>query len=348
MVENALKKKAEMEQREERIKQLGSDIDTFTGVEFEIFCQTLVEKMGFTTEGTKASGDGGIDILAYNKKTLLSGKYIIQCKRYKGSVGEPIIRDLYGVVSSERANKGILMTTGYFTKQAIAFAENKQIELIDGEELKRLMDTYMNCMENNSVYSNKSISNSNNTNNDINQRICNGDELIENDMQWVEDFSFDFCGQESECVEIEDSFLPLGCEELFLKAKTLLLENEEDVKNIGHMISVLQDYIFDSNLWKLKDSYSMEEIYENKRKASIYVIQVAQGLKNNEMLYLMYLSVLAQNYLVLGYWKNALYYYEKMLKQPGVMDVSYDPSHYAGELEQAIKIIHNITLGVVG
>ena len=61
----------------------------------------------------------------------------------------------------------------------------------------------------------------------------------------------------------------------------------------------------------------------------------------------MYLSVLAQNYLVLGYWKNALYYYEKMLKQPGVMDVSYDPSHYAGELEQAIKIIHNMCIILV-
>lgn len=64
---------------------------------------------------------------------------IIQCKRYSGSVGEPIIRDLYGVITSERANKGILMTTGHFTKSAIAFAEGKQIELIDGEKLDTLL-----------------------------------------------------------------------------------------------------------------------------------------------------------------------------------------------------------------
>ena len=36
-------------------------------------------------------------MIAYNHEPVLSGKYIIQCKRYSGSVGEPIIRDLYGV-----------------------------------------------------------------------------------------------------------------------------------------------------------------------------------------------------------------------------------------------------------
>ena len=114
-------------------------IDTMTGIEFEFLCQRLVEKMGFETETTKASGDGGIDIIAYNHQPMLSGKYIIQCKRYAGSVGEPIIRDLYGVATAERANKGILMTTGHFTKSAIEFAKDKQIELIDGEELNRLL-----------------------------------------------------------------------------------------------------------------------------------------------------------------------------------------------------------------
>lgn len=112
------------------------------GIEFERICQSLVEKMGFTTQMTKASGDGGIDLIAYNHQPLLSGKYIIQCKRYAGSVGEPIIRDLYGVVTSERANKGILMTTGHFTKSAIAFSAGKPIELIDGEKLKSLFINY--------------------------------------------------------------------------------------------------------------------------------------------------------------------------------------------------------------
>lgn len=98
--------------------------------------------MGFNVETTKASGDGGIDLIAYNSQPLLSGKYIIQCKRYTGSVGEPVIRDLYGVVTSERANKGILMTSGVFTKQAQIFAQGKPMELIDGVKMRELLQNY--------------------------------------------------------------------------------------------------------------------------------------------------------------------------------------------------------------
>lgn len=120
------------------------DINSLSGVEFEQVCKRLLENMGFSVETTKTTGDGGIDLIAYNSQPLLSGKYIIQCKRYTGSVGEPIIRDLYGVITSERANKGILMTSGVFTKQAQAFAVDKPIELIDGVKLKELLENYYN------------------------------------------------------------------------------------------------------------------------------------------------------------------------------------------------------------
>ena len=142
MMQQAAAEEEERKQREVFVKSVGFDVDNLSGIEFENVCQALVEKMGFTTQTTKASGDGGIDLIAYNHQPLLSGKYIIQCKRYAGSVGEPIIRDLYGVVMSERANKGILMTTGHFTKSAISFAEGKPIELIDGSTLKNLMNQY--------------------------------------------------------------------------------------------------------------------------------------------------------------------------------------------------------------
>ena len=124
-------------------RQACEGIDTLSGVEFEHVCKRLLENMGFSVETTKASGDGGIDLIGYNTQPLLSGKYIIQCKRYAGSVGEPIIRDLYGVVTSERANKGILLTTGYFTKSAISFAQDKPLELIDGLQLKELINRYL-------------------------------------------------------------------------------------------------------------------------------------------------------------------------------------------------------------
>ena len=115
------------------------NINLLSGIEFEKICKTLLQHVGFQVETTKQSGDGGIDLIAYYNQAFLKGKYIVQCKRYSGGVGEPIVRDLYGVVMSERANKGILITTGYFTSSAVKFAYDKNLELIDGEQLSELL-----------------------------------------------------------------------------------------------------------------------------------------------------------------------------------------------------------------
>lgn len=119
-----------------------NSLDYMTGIEFEHFCKKMLEKIGFRVETTKTSGDGGIDLIAYNSQTFISGKYIVQCKRYSGSVEEPVIRDLYGVVMSENANKGILITTGTFTSSAINFANGKPIELIDRDKLIQICNDY--------------------------------------------------------------------------------------------------------------------------------------------------------------------------------------------------------------
>lgn len=92
IMNGAMARKAEQNRREALVKSVGFDVDTLSGTDFEAVCQTLVEKMGFRTTTTKATGDGGIDIIAHNSQPLLSGKYIIQCKCYSGSVGEPITR----------------------------------------------------------------------------------------------------------------------------------------------------------------------------------------------------------------------------------------------------------------
>ena len=115
------------------------DMKAISPIDFEKLTQTVLNSKGLVAELTKKTGDGGIDIIAYNKQPVIGGKYIIQCKRYNGSVGEPIIRDLYGVVCSERANKGILITTGTFTQSAKKFALDKQIELIDGHDFEQLL-----------------------------------------------------------------------------------------------------------------------------------------------------------------------------------------------------------------
>ena len=64
-------------------------------------------------------------------------KWVIQCKRWRGTVGEPVVRDLYGVLHHEKADKGAIITTGQFTESAREWARGKPIVLYDGDQFLR-------------------------------------------------------------------------------------------------------------------------------------------------------------------------------------------------------------------
>ena len=117
------------------------NLQSLTPIEFENLVNTLLQQMGFNATTTKVSGDGGIDIIALNEQPIVSGKYVIQCKRYAigNNIGEPVIRELYGVMMHENANKGILITTSDFSKKAVSFAQYKAIELINGSSILSLL-----------------------------------------------------------------------------------------------------------------------------------------------------------------------------------------------------------------
>lgn len=120
------------------------DINNLSGHDFEDLVEKLIKQLGFITEERKRSADGGIDIRAINEQPILKGLYIIQCKRYSNTISESIIRDLFGVVTSERANKGILITNSTFSKAAKNFASNLPLELIDGHKLIELFEKNLN------------------------------------------------------------------------------------------------------------------------------------------------------------------------------------------------------------
>ena len=105
---------------------------------FEKLTQRLLRECGFDdVRVTKKSGDGGIDGTGKLKiNGIFSFNIAFQCKRYQGSVGAPDIRDFRGSLTTD-IEKGVFITTGSFSKQAIEEASNpgkQQIDLIDGEE----------------------------------------------------------------------------------------------------------------------------------------------------------------------------------------------------------------------
>lgn len=106
---------------------------------FERLAQRILRESGFTqVEVTGRSGDGGIDGKGILKVGgLLSFHIIFQCKRYRGSVTPSQIRDFRGAMQG-RADKGLVITTGTFTREAIKEATRDgapPIDLIDGELL---------------------------------------------------------------------------------------------------------------------------------------------------------------------------------------------------------------------
>lgn len=100
--------------------------------------------MGYTTSLTPLQKDGGRDILAQHDAPSRREQLRIECKRYGRPVPVASLRSLLGVVSSEKANKGVLVTTGRFTRAAINFVkENPRLEMIDGSILVSLMNEHL-------------------------------------------------------------------------------------------------------------------------------------------------------------------------------------------------------------
>jgi len=110
-----------------------------TPTEFEVLVSNLFTKMGLDTKLTRSSRDGGVDAVAFDTRPVLGGKVVIQAKRYKDTVGVSAVRDLFGTMLNEGANKGILVCTSGYGPDAYNFSKDKPIELIDGGGLLYLL-----------------------------------------------------------------------------------------------------------------------------------------------------------------------------------------------------------------
>jgi restriction system protein len=109
---------------------------------FERLCQRLLRESGFTkVEVTGKGGDGGIDGHGVLRMNLISFQVLFQAKRWQSSVGSNVVRDFRGAMVG-RADKGLIITTSSFTRDARAEATRDgapAIDLIDGEDLCRLL-----------------------------------------------------------------------------------------------------------------------------------------------------------------------------------------------------------------
>lgn len=112
-------------------------------IDFEHLAESLYVRMGYRTEMTKSSHDGGRDIIATKNEPGKKEKILIQCKRWQNVVSVEDVRALLGVVTHEKATKGTLITTSHFSPDANTFAnENPSIELISFKPLQHLLSEH--------------------------------------------------------------------------------------------------------------------------------------------------------------------------------------------------------------
>lgn len=113
---------------------------------FEELIAYILKDFGFDVELTKATRDGGKDIIAYFKNEITSFLTYVECKKYSmnNPVGVEIIRSVYGQQRISQANKSLIITTSFFTRDALNLQRTimNEMELKDYNDLTKILSNY--------------------------------------------------------------------------------------------------------------------------------------------------------------------------------------------------------------
>lgn len=103
--------------------------------EFETFVARIFRRKGYEVTMRGSSGDQGVDL----ELAKAGGKRaIVQCKRYRSTIGPEIARELYGTLIHEGAAHAFLVTTSAISATSRKWAAGKSMTLIDGDTLVQL------------------------------------------------------------------------------------------------------------------------------------------------------------------------------------------------------------------
>lgn len=119
----------------EKTREL-SALQSLSPDDFEELVAETFRRLGHRVKVVGARGDHGVDVRV---RASNGEKWVVQCKRYKGTVGEPTVRDLYGTMLHEKADRASVVTSGRFSRQAQTWAEGKPIDLYDGESFLKVL-----------------------------------------------------------------------------------------------------------------------------------------------------------------------------------------------------------------
>jgi restriction system protein len=132
------RKKREKLYKDTRVNVTTNPLDNMSWSDFELLVGEHFRKQGYKVQETSGGADGGIDLVLEKN----GEKYFVQCKQWKAyKVGVKIIRELLGVMVGGGATGGFVVTSGQFTKDAIGFARENNITLLDGVKLHQIISS---------------------------------------------------------------------------------------------------------------------------------------------------------------------------------------------------------------
>ncbi|WEV52534.1 restriction endonuclease [Bifidobacterium sp. ESL0704] len=122
----------------QRATSVQAIVDSFSSqpADFEPFCADLYRNFGYQVAVTQSNNDGGFDL-----KMIKDGRtYIAECKCFEPyrHVGLPFLRKLAGANEIQHAQGLIFITTSTYTAQAVKYANEADIQLIDGSTLVQM------------------------------------------------------------------------------------------------------------------------------------------------------------------------------------------------------------------
>ena len=112
------------------------EFEMLVGESFRLQGYQVLETGQAFSNAASGGPDGGVDLVLSRDRE----KYLVQCKQWKAfKVGVAVVRELYGVMAAQGAAGGFVVTSGSFTAEAGEFAQGRNVRLLDGKQLFRMI-----------------------------------------------------------------------------------------------------------------------------------------------------------------------------------------------------------------
>jgi formylglycine-generating enzyme required for sulfatase activity len=112
------------------------EIDQMAGFDFEEYVGQIYRKLGYSVQNTSLSGDQGADLVLFKD----GEKVAVQTKRYAKKVSNKAIQEVVASKAMYNCTKAMVVTNNYFTKSAIELADANDVELVDRDDLRHLLN----------------------------------------------------------------------------------------------------------------------------------------------------------------------------------------------------------------